>query len=281
LNGNKITKAEVGAKMNIIVVDDEHLTLKNIGRTIKDALQIEPVCFVSPNEALAWAESNRVDIAFLDIEMGGMSGLELAKRLKEIQGKTNIVFVTAYSEYAMDAFTLYASGYILKPATREAIIQAVEELRYPPSRQRTAKKIRVQAFGNFEVFAGDTPLYFPRSKAKELFAYLVHKKGTSATTAELTAVLFEYDLAGNASLRKQIQTIISTMRKVLRQAGAEDAIIKRTNSLQVDAEKIDCDFYRFLQGDTEAVNAYTGEYMHCYSWADFTLGYLDDKMKKL
>jgi len=139
------------------------------------------------------------------------------------------------------------------------------------------KLIRVQCFGNFEVFKGVKPLYFPRKKAKELLAYLVHKRGTSCTTQELIAVLFE-DKTERVSLQKQVQTLISVMMKVLREAQADDIVIKEFNSFAVNTENISCDYYRFLDRDEEAMNQYMGEYMTNYSWAEFMVGYLDSKV---
>jgi len=141
----------------------------------------------------------------------------------------------------------------------------------------TDKPLRVQCFGNFEVFNGVKPLYFPRKKAKELFAYLVHKRGTSCTTQELIAVLFE-DKTERVSLQKQVQTLISVMMKVLREVQADDVIIKEFNSFAVNTVKISCDYYRFLDRDEEAMNQYMGEYMTNYSWAEFMVGYLDSKV---
>jgi len=259
--------------MNILVVDDEHLALKNIERAIRGALPGCAIfCFDAPSGALAHAEKNRVDVAFLDIVMCGMSGLELAKCLKEICAQTNIIFITGHSEYAIDSYSVPACGYIMKPASVHAVLRAMDHLRNPVI--TTDKKLRVQCFGNFDVFAGAAPLHFPRSKAKELLAFLIHKRGASCTTRELIAVLFE-DKEENDSLRKQIQTNISVMMKVLKDADAKDVIIKRFNSLSVDTAKVDCDYYRFLQWDMAAVNMYSGEYMSNYSWAEFTAGHLD------
>lgn len=262
--------------MNIIAVDDEQFALQDLMQAIQAALPGSlPEVFLSPTEALKYAEKTKIDIAFLDIEMSGMNGLALAKRLKDICGKTNVVFATGHSEYAVDAFSVSASGYILKPVSVKSISDAMMYLRNPI--QSIDQGLVVQTFGNFEVFFNGEVLRFPRSKAKELFAYLIHKKGTSSTIKEITALLFE-DKTVNVSLKKQVQTIVSTMMQTLGEAGARDVIIKNFNSLAVDTAKINCDYYRFLQWDVEAVNSYTGEYMANYSWAEFTVGYLDSKI---
>lgn len=262
--------------MNIIAVDDERFALRDIERAITKALpDSPPVCFGAPSKAVAYAKEHQIDVAFLDIQMGGMNGLELAKQLKDLYGRTNIVFVTGYSQYAIDSYAIPASGYIMKPVSEQDILDVMARLRNPVIKD--AKKLYVQCFGNFEVFADGVPLHFPRSKAKELFAYLVHKKGTGCTVREIAAVLFE-GKEDNLSLKKQIQTHISTMMRVLEEAGAKDVINKGFNNIALNANKIDCDYYRFMQWDINAVNLYTGEYMASYGWAEFTIGYLDSKI---
>lgn len=118
--------------MTILAVDDEIGALTALGQKIevnvKDALI---KAFTNPEEALNYAEHNLCDIAFLDIDMPKVSGIEVARLLKQINPQLNIIFVTAYSQYGVDAFALYASGYLLKPVSRSDIKMALENLRYP------------------------------------------------------------------------------------------------------------------------------------------------------
>ncbi len=129
--------------MNILAVDDEEPVLYMVKKAIRKAL---PECslagFTSAKEALDYARTTPIDIAFLDIELGSMSGLLLAKHLQEIYSKTNIIFITGYSDYAVDAFSLGSSGYILKPVKPEAIMLEVSRLRNPPDKENSHKMIR-------------------------------------------------------------------------------------------------------------------------------------------
>ena len=163
--------------MKILAVDDEVFALENLRQAIKTALpDCELCCFSTPVEALRHAAEAVPDIAFLDISLSGMNGLALAKRLKDINGKTNIIFATGYSEYAVDAFSVQASDYLLKPVTRGAVVRAIEHLREPVA-EKSGQRVRVQTFGNFEVFVGGRPLAFTRLKTKELLAYLINRRG--------------------------------------------------------------------------------------------------------
>lgn len=176
--------------MKILIVDDEQMALEEAEELV---LQIRPkaeiICAKNYMEALKAAETLHFDIALLDIEMPGMSGMELAEKLKEHTPDINIIFVTAYDEYALKAFQLYASDYLLKPISVSVLENAFSNLRYPVVSGE--EKLRVQCFGNFEVFCDGEPVHFARARAKELFAYLIDLKGASANTGELCGILFE------------------------------------------------------------------------------------------
>ena len=82
-------------------------------------------------EAIEYAKKNRVALAILDIELGTSSGLDLCKTLLEINSRTNIVFLTAYANYSLDAWKTEASGFMLKPLTAENMREQLKKLRYP------------------------------------------------------------------------------------------------------------------------------------------------------
>lgn len=259
--------------MNIIAVDDESDALWCIEDAIRKGVpDCNLITFMHPFEALQYAKSNIVTVAFLDIEMRGMTGLDLALRLKELDSKTNIIFVTGYSDYTGNALKLRASGYIMKPASAEQVREEIQNLRYPPVRQR----LYVHCFGSFEVFIDGRPLGFPRAKCKELLAYLIDRKGAAANTGDIIAALWGDELI-SPSILSQVRTVFAELCKVLKNAGADDWIIKGRNSFSVDPDKIPCDYYDFCNGDVTALNTYAGEYMSKYSWAEMTNGWLSRK----
>ena len=263
--------------MKIIVVDDEPLALRGLVQEIKKVLpECDVAGFTDSSETLTKLSDDGFmpDVAFLDIEMPGIDGISLAKRIKDACPKTNIIFVTSYSQYALDAHSLHASGYLMKPVLAEDIRRELDDLRNPIS--AISSRVRIQTFGNFDIFVDNTPLVFIRAKAKEALAYIISKNGGSVTVAELAAAIWEAR-EYSRSLQNQVQTVISDMMNTLRKAGADDIIIKRRNNISVDVKKVDCDYYRFLKGDAAAVNAYMGEFMSNYSWAEMIAGYLSNK----
>ena len=206
--------------MKILCVDDEPLMLQMLEMAIKEAQpDADVLAFDDQDELLEDAKSGGCDIAFLDIHMRGMNGVELAKELKAVNPKMNIIFVTGFSEYTGDAMRLRASGYIMKPVTAEAVKEELSELRFPIVPKENAL-LRVQCFGNFDVFTPDgKPVHFERSKAKEIFAYLVHRHGSSCTTREIAAALFE-DEPYDKKQQSYLQTLMHALTKSLKTVGA-------------------------------------------------------------
>ncbi|MCL2804684.1 MAG: response regulator [Treponema sp.] len=118
--------------MKILAIDDSRRALVLLTNSIAEAQpQAQVFSFTKPMELIVFAQKTPCDIAFLDIQMGGMNGLEVAKQLKDLNPKINIIFVTAHSQYAIEALKLHPSGYILKPVMKESVEREIENLRYP------------------------------------------------------------------------------------------------------------------------------------------------------
>lgn len=250
--------------MRFLAVDDEPLMLSGLVSSIQSARpEAEVFSFTKPEDALRAAEELQIDVAFLDIRMGGMTGLQLAARLKKIKPDMHVIFTTGYSEYAIDAFTIHATGYLLKPVTQEDVER---ELTFIYGELKEQSHIKAQTFGGFEFFVDGQPVKFGRMKAKELLAYLIDHRGAAVTSGEICAALFED--ADDKTAKGNLRVLLHELKKSLKSAGASEIIIKGYNSYAVTAERIDCDFYRFLQGDPIAVNAYQNDYLPSYSWAE-------------
>ena len=250
--------------MRFLVVDDEKMMLDGLEMMLKKLRpEAEILSFSWPEDALAAAGAVPADAAFLDIQMGGMTGLELAVRLKRLRPDMHIIFVTGYADYAVEAFAMHASGYLLKPVSEAALKR---ELTFLYGEPETKCRIRVQTFGGFEVFVEGVPVRFERSKAKELLAYLIDHRGAAVTTGEAYAALFE-DMENSVAGKSYFRTIVHSMKTALKKAGAEEILVKGFNSMAVVPENMDCDYYRFLKGDPIAVNQYRNDYLPSYSWA--------------
>lgn len=260
--------------MKVIVVDDEIMALKDIISLLEDIPNIVSIQgFNKVSEALKYVANNTVNIAFLDINMREMNGLNLAKKIKETSPDTRIVFVTGYSNYAVEAFKLKVHGYLMKPVSAEDLIEEINTLPVPNKIQD--KGIWIHTFGNFEIYAFGKIIHFSRAKPKELLAYLVDRRGASATIAEIAAVLWE-DKPYNRYLQNQTQKTITYMMSTLKKYGVEDIIIRKYNCIALNISNLSCDYYDFLEGDVDAINQYLGEYMANYSWGEFVASTLDE-----
>ena len=140
--------------MKIIAADDEILQLDKMERAIAKVVPTAEIsAFSDSTELLNQIESGctaDADVAFLDIEMGAVSGIQIAKKLQAVNPKINIVFVTKILEYAPEAFELRASGYVPKPVTEQKIRAEIDNLRYPIPKPQNVKRIRARCFGYFE-----------------------------------------------------------------------------------------------------------------------------------
>ena len=117
---------------NVILVDDRKLILTGGLSVLENVMPNATVTgFTEAEEAIEYAKANRVSLAFLDIELREMTGLELCRALLDINPRTNVVYLTAYSSYALDAWSTGASGFMLKPITPEGVREQLENLKYP------------------------------------------------------------------------------------------------------------------------------------------------------
>lgn len=124
--------AESDDSPNVIMVDDNRIVLTGGLPILEEVMPHAAVTgFTKPADALEYARSNRVALAFLDIEIGSISGLDICRALLQINPRTNVVFLTAYPSYAFDAWETGACGFMLKPITADSVQKQLTKLRYP------------------------------------------------------------------------------------------------------------------------------------------------------
>ncbi len=251
--------------MKVLCVDDEPYALDLL---LKHCENVERITsykgFTNPLEAFEYAKTENIDVALLDIDMPEINGLQLAKKLKQINPLLNIIFCTAYDQYALQALAEDCSGYLLKPILLEDLEHQLDILRFKVEKH-SSHKIRVQCFGNFEIFVNGAPLQFVHGKTKELLAYLIDRKGALVTTREIKSIIWEDE--GHDEYMKVIRR---DLLKTCESNGISDFIIASKGLLGINKEILECDYYDFILGKAYAINAYRGEYMNQYSWAEYT-----------
>ena len=202
--------------------------------------------------------------------MRGMGGIALAEKILEFRPNSKIVFCTGYEEYAIPAFKLHASGYLMKPISAEDVQGEIDNIK---GVRKKEKLLNVKCFGNFEVFAKEEPLQFKRSKTKELFAFLVDRTGAGMTAKQICAVLFPDDSDDNKNVA-YLRQLVLDLKNTLKMVGAESVLCHDTPCYRVNTNLLKCDYFSYIEtGKPE----FYGEYMMQYSWAEETCAMLQFK----
>ena len=254
--------------MIAIAVDDEMLMLGALVTAVEASHDIAEVFpFSDCEKALEFVQGNSVDVAFLDINMRGMGGLTLAEKILAVRPNCKIVFCTGYEEYAIPAFKLHASGYLMKPIEAEDVQKEIDNIK---GIRQKEKPLTVKCFGNFEVYANNEKLVFKRLKTKELFAFLVDRNGAGMTAKQICATLFpdDTDDIKNAAYLRQL---VMDLKNTLKTVGAEAVLCHETPCYRVDTNLIKCDYISYLETGKPGFH---GEYMTQYSWAEETCAML-------
>lgn len=268
--------------MKIISVDDELGCLHAFRMICEDIPDVEYAAgFDNPAEALEYLKNNPVDIAFLDIEMPLMSGLEMAKKMKSIQPKTSVVFVTAYEQYAVQAFAVDACGYILKPYEKSEIIQKIQDVGFFPASPQ--KEISIHTFNCFELFVDGTMIHFSCAKAKELLAALVDHMGSIITTQQAIELLWP-DRAFDNKTKALYRMTVSSLKKVLAEAEVSDILIDQWGSKRLNTSLVSCDAWTVLEGKAVKCDFLSENYLPMYPWSQSTQeklrAFLDSKKQR-
>ncbi|MBE5844564.1 MAG: response regulator [Butyrivibrio sp.] len=255
--------------MKAICVDDEEMILDLTVSFLEESDFFDEVRgFSTGSDAVDYLNKNEVALALLDVDMPEMNGMTLAQKIRKINPQIAIIFLTGYSQYAVEAFSIHADGYLLKPVIKEKLI---EEINYILSSRNTAPDhlVTARTFGNFDIYVNGKNVVFKRSKSKELLAYLIDNRGSSVTRAEAFAALWEDGLYDRA-MQKQMDVIVRSLKETLKEYGISEIMEMKSGAMRVCPELIDCDMYRYLEGDESAIKEFRGVYMNSYYWASLT-----------
>lgn len=257
--------------MRVIYVDDEQPALDNFRLTVAPFAEIDSLQLFQDGEAaLNWTKEHIVDVAFLDMEMPGLHGLGLALKLREVNADIRVVFVTAYSQYAMDAWSVDAIGYILKPYTTADVLKELKKCVYRPL---PSQRVVIQTIPTLAVTVDGKALHLARAKIREMFALLVDRGERGITTGEGIAYLWP-DRPNDANTQSLFRMTYKRLADALEEANAGHIIASQENRRFLRVDQVDCDLYRILSGDKQTARKYDGQYMQEYSWAEERNGQL-------
>ena len=223
--------------MIALCVDDEPIMLTLLQKAVEASPDIdEVVAFGKTNDAFAWAETHHFDVAFLDVELHGVNGTEIARRLREKSPYLPIIFCTGYSEYALDAMRLHADGYLLKPIHAEDVQNELDRLN---GKSRTKPLLYISDNGmtfkdkNGEAFA------FRRGRTYDLVRLLVEADGVPLTKEELYDQLFGTASGFYEKNNNYFSKLTGDLSATLALHGAGEVLIRAANRYALDMKKIE------------------------------------------
>lgn len=264
--------------MRIILVDDDLASLRLIAGFCSIVPDVTVAgSFSDAEEALHFASLHPLDVAILDIIMPAQDGLTLADRLYEINPDILIFFATASEQYALSAFRRRAVSYITKPYNFSDIFEALERAKLLCSQKRI--HILVRTFGHFDIFVNGTLLTFPRQKCKEMLAFFVDRRNGAVSSEQVIDALWE-ERSYDSTVRSYFYVVLRDLKKTLKRAGIESLLVCNRNQNAINASMLDCDYYRFLDGNISAIHEFNDEYMIDYSWAEPTVALLMKKKRE-
>ncbi|WP_334073065.1 MULTISPECIES: response regulator [Paenibacillus] len=276
--------------MRVVIVDDEQLALDYLERQIAKITDISADIvgkFTDPLEGKRFLLQNQADVAFLDIHLPEISGIEMAEQILEAKPELAVVFVTAYNEFAVKAFELNALDYIVKPVRLERLSKTLSRVRdslslKQPSVAETesAQDLRLNLFRQFSIAAeeGQHLLQWRTTKAQELFLYLLQHRGQLVRKSTLTDLLWpEYELD---KVYSQLYTAVYHIRKTLKPYAKYIQITNTTEGyiLSLTGVRLDIEEWEerigklppisevSLEDYIDTMKLYSGDYLQEYGY---------------
>ncbi len=270
-------------KFKAVLVDDERPSLRITKKILEETGSIQVVHeFTNPFEALTYLAQETPDIVFLDVEMPIQDGITTAQKLLEMHPHLPIVFITAFTDYAVEAFKLNAVDYLVKPIEVERVLESLKRIHVASEHSPVINSdLTVQTFGTFSVRAEGHDIHFRTRKAEEVLCYLIDSQGEYVSREHL-ADLFWGDFRGDNAIFN-LNTTLYYIKKALSEYSARPLIESDRGRYRFCIEQVDCDFIEFESFSTRkeetagehldhlvsAISLYKGEYLATneYQWS--------------
>ena len=257
--------------MRAILVDDEMIALEVLSHALRTYEDVDIVgAYTCPKQAIAASEELAPDVVFLDIEMGEQNGILVASEFKSRCKSPEVVFVTAYSDYAIEAFELNAIDYLLKPIQKSRMERTIDRLRTNIEADIYAESeeaLRIEGFGAFIVTdSAGNPLKWRTKKSKELFAYLwLHRENPIPKDLLIDEIFYDKALEKAVTL---LHTSIYQLRKNLEKLGYKDAVVFSDDSYRLNlTAKSDLDEILSICAVNDLSDSNAQKLVDCYKGA--------------
>ncbi len=272
--------------LKVIAVDDERKALDRFERIIEKDERVQVIgTFTTAQDAFEVIKNQSVDIAFLDIEMPLMRGLELGDKLTKENPNIEVVFITAHDQYALDAFQIHATGYLLKPLDKAEVKKQIDYIVRKLGRGTHEVKsnvFMVRCFGQFICCPcgnEEDILRWRTSKTEELFALLIHYQGKPMSKEIIMDALWPE--LNSKSAANNFRVTCTYLRNTFAQRGIKDILLRERDNYMINLKRVSCDaldfthiankylFEGMITDDMEQISRlYKGAYMEnkAYDW---------------
>lgn len=232
--------------LRAFVVDDEPIAADFIKRRLEltGKVKVEST-FTNPADVIKEVERVNPDVVFLDIEMPEISGLELAEKITAMVNQPEVVFTTAYSNYALEAFKVNALDYLMKPIDSRELERVIQKIINKRPMVATNNTLHINALGCFMATVNEQkePIKWSTAKCEELLAYMIFKKeSTMVSKWKLIDVLWPDKDEKKCEIN--LRSTISRLNKSLREYGVNGRIVSYNNSYRIEISEIEVDAFQ-------------------------------------
>ncbi len=255
--------------MKAVIVDSDPIRIDMLCRILSDYDDTISVVatFTDSSVLIDYLSSNNADLIFLEINKPRIDGISIGTKIREFSYDIAIIYTASSSVYAVEAFKLYAQGYIIKPFSKKDVFTALDNAKHMLLH---SKRISAVTFGNFDLFTNGKVVHFSRSKSKEFLALLIDRCGGEVSLSDVATHILDSSSSSTAA-RQLARKIVSTLKKDLEYYGLTDICTFKYGVYAINPNMLDCDSYKLLAGDKNAANLFSGEYMTQYQWAKHSI----------
>lgn len=265
--------------MKVVIVDSDPIRIDMLCRILAeydDSITVSAT-FTDHSALFSYIHSNSTDLIFIDINKPRTDGIAIGKKIRAFSYDIAIIYTSPTSEYALEAFSLYAQGYIIRPLLKTDVFTALDNAKHMLLH---SKRISAVTFGHFDLFTNGKVVHFSRTKSKELLALLIDRHGGEVTLSDVVQYILNVP-PDTPNARQLARKVVSTLKKDLEYYGLLDICTFKYGVYAINPQLIDCDAYKLLSGDISASSLFAGEYMLQYPWAKHTLQKLVAARSKL
>ena len=252
--------------MRTIIVENEQMMIKRFVRMSEKIEDIDLVGrFEYAEDAVKYCTNNSVELAFLDMDMPTMSGVDLAVKLRQIRPDMVIVFVSAFEKYLWDFNHIGGDYYILKPFDIGILKMAMEKVRLIAKRQH--KDLYIQTFGGFAVFKNGKSIPL-RGKTKEILALVLVRMGKEISNEEIYRTVWKSRARCGNSNMNVFHNALKRLREALKKAECEELLISSRYGQLINTDCFDCDYFKWQNKEIDYKEMTVSAFMPEYSWGE-------------